>query len=302
APPSAEHPLGTDRLGRDVLARALAGGRVSLTIALSATAFTMLLGGALGSLAAAVGGAVDTVLTRAFDSLLAFPGFLLVLLVVAILGGGPRRRCWRWGWPARPSTSAWRGPTRGASCAASTCWRPWRWGRRGRGRSCGTPCPTSSAACWSRAPAPPRRSCWSRRRSPTWAWASRCPRRAGATCSRSPARSSRASHGRPWAPASSWRPPRCRSSSSPTACATGSTAAPDGYHLSTPAAAGHFPGQGGAHHVGLDTRRKARQLGRDGEHRGHRGLPRRRRPGADRGRGRRARPLRAGRGVHRWRR
>jgi len=88
APPSAEHPLGTDRLGRDVLARALAGGRVSLTIALSATAFTMLLGGALGSLAAAVGGAVDTVLTRAFDSLLAFPGFLLVLLVVAILGGG----------------------------------------------------------------------------------------------------------------------------------------------------------------------------------------------------------------------
>ncbi len=85
---SAEHPLGTDRLGRDVLARALAGGRVSLTIALSATVLTILLGGALGSVAATVGGAVDTVLARVFDALLAFPGFLLVLLVVAILGGG----------------------------------------------------------------------------------------------------------------------------------------------------------------------------------------------------------------------
>lgn len=85
---SAEHPLGTDRLGRDVLSRAMAGGRVSLTIALSATALTILLGGALGSVAATVGGAVDTALSRFFDALLAFPGFLLVLLVVAMLGGG----------------------------------------------------------------------------------------------------------------------------------------------------------------------------------------------------------------------
>src|SRR5690606_40951994 len=85
---SAEHPLGTDRLGRDVLSRALAGGRVSLTIALSATALTILLGGALGSVAATIGGAVDTALSRFFDALLAFPGFLLVLLVVAMLGGG----------------------------------------------------------------------------------------------------------------------------------------------------------------------------------------------------------------------
>lgn len=85
---SAEHPLGTDRLGRDVLSRALAGGRVSLTIALSATVLTILLGGALGVVAASVGGVVDTALSRVFDALLAFPGFLLVLLIVAILGGG----------------------------------------------------------------------------------------------------------------------------------------------------------------------------------------------------------------------
>ncbi len=85
---SAEHPLGTDGLGRDVLSRALAGGRVSLTIALCATALTMLLGATLGIAAAGVGGLVDTVLARAFDALLAFPGFLLILLVVTILGGG----------------------------------------------------------------------------------------------------------------------------------------------------------------------------------------------------------------------
>lgn len=85
---SSEHPLGTDNLGRDVLSRSLAGGRVSLTIALCATALTVLLGGVLGVLAAGLGGLTDTLLSRWFDALLAFPGFLLILLVVAILGGG----------------------------------------------------------------------------------------------------------------------------------------------------------------------------------------------------------------------
>ena len=85
---STEHPLGTDALGRDVFARALAGGRVSMTIALSATALTIVLGSLLGLIAAGVGGFTDTALSRFFDALLAFPGFLLILLVVAILGGG----------------------------------------------------------------------------------------------------------------------------------------------------------------------------------------------------------------------
>ncbi len=85
---SGAHPLGTDGLGRDVLSRALAGGRVSLTIALAATALTVALGALLGVLAAGAGGLTDTVLSRLFDALLAFPGFLLILLAVAILGGG----------------------------------------------------------------------------------------------------------------------------------------------------------------------------------------------------------------------
>lgn len=85
---SSEHPLGTDGLGRDVLARSLAGGRVSLLIALSAALLAVGVGGALGVVAAGAGGALDAVLARAFDALLAFPGFLLVLLAVSILGGG----------------------------------------------------------------------------------------------------------------------------------------------------------------------------------------------------------------------
>jgi ABC-type dipeptide/oligopeptide/nickel transport system permease subunit len=88
AEPSALHPLGTDNLGRDVLARSLAGGRVSLAIAGGATVLAVLLGLLTGLAAAGVRGAVDVVLTRAFDALLAFPGFLLVLLLVTILGGG----------------------------------------------------------------------------------------------------------------------------------------------------------------------------------------------------------------------
>jgi len=86
AQPSLTHPLGTDGLGRDVLSRSLTGGRVSLLI--GATALALGLGLALGTAAGGMGGALDTALTRAFDALLAFPGFLLVLLMVSILGGG----------------------------------------------------------------------------------------------------------------------------------------------------------------------------------------------------------------------
>jgi peptide/nickel transport system permease protein len=88
APPSGEHWLGTDQLGRDVLARSLAGGRVSLVIAGGATLLAVALGLLTGLAAAGLRGSVDVLLTRAFDALLAFPGFLLVLLLVTILGGG----------------------------------------------------------------------------------------------------------------------------------------------------------------------------------------------------------------------
>lgn len=88
AAPSAEHWLGTDALGRDVFARALTGGRVSLVIAAAATALALAIGLVSGLAAAGLGGSLDVLLARAFDALLAFPGFLLVLLLVAALGGG----------------------------------------------------------------------------------------------------------------------------------------------------------------------------------------------------------------------
>ncbi len=88
APPSARHWLGTDDLGRDIVTRALHGGRVSLSIALVSTILAVMLGTTLGMLSAGTGGLFETALTRVFDAILAFPGFLLVLLVVAILGGG----------------------------------------------------------------------------------------------------------------------------------------------------------------------------------------------------------------------
>src|SRR5207248_4379802 len=86
--PSPVHPLGTDQLGRDMLARILHGGRLSLGLSLAVTAITAAVGAALGSLAAAAaGGAVDVLLMRLVDILLAFP-FLLVALTISGLSGG----------------------------------------------------------------------------------------------------------------------------------------------------------------------------------------------------------------------
>jgi peptide/nickel transport system permease protein len=89
AEPSVVHPLGTDGHGRDVIARVLTGGRISVTIALSATLLALSLGIMTGLIAGGTGSIFDVILTRCADALLAFPGFLLVLLVVVILGGGP---------------------------------------------------------------------------------------------------------------------------------------------------------------------------------------------------------------------
>jgi len=86
--PNHHHLLGTDQLGRDVYSRIVHGARPSLTIGLGATAFA-LLGGSLLGIAAATGGRiVDEAIMRVADVFLAFPGLLLALVVVAILGPG----------------------------------------------------------------------------------------------------------------------------------------------------------------------------------------------------------------------
>jgi peptide/nickel transport system permease protein len=87
-PPSAEYPMGTDNFGRDVFTRFLYGGRVSLQVGLVATAIGASVGTLLGLLAGYYGGVFDAVISWLIDVLLAFPGILLALVVIAILGTG----------------------------------------------------------------------------------------------------------------------------------------------------------------------------------------------------------------------
>jgi ABC-type dipeptide/oligopeptide/nickel transport system permease subunit len=79
--------FGTDMLGRDVLSRLLVGGRLSLTIATSVVIITTIVGLVFGLIAGYYGGIPDLILMRICDILMAVPGLLLALCVVAILGG-----------------------------------------------------------------------------------------------------------------------------------------------------------------------------------------------------------------------
>lgn len=80
------HPLGTDQLGRDLLARIIGGIRISLSIVILAGAISAVLGTTLGVIAGYIGGWVDAVIMRLVDIQLAIPFILLILLVVAVVG------------------------------------------------------------------------------------------------------------------------------------------------------------------------------------------------------------------------
>lgn len=80
APPSSDHPLGTDDLGRDAFLRLMYGGRVSLTVAVAAAAATAIIGTVVGLIAGFFGGRLDAILMRVTDSVIALP--LLPLLIV----------------------------------------------------------------------------------------------------------------------------------------------------------------------------------------------------------------------------
>ncbi|MBW4024675.1 MAG: ABC transporter permease [Proteobacteria bacterium] len=84
--PDAHDWLGTDSIGRDMLSRLIYGGRTSVTIALVATFFTMLIGVGLGFLAASTNKLVDSILSRIVDVLLAMPILIFALMVFAVLG------------------------------------------------------------------------------------------------------------------------------------------------------------------------------------------------------------------------
>ena len=86
--PSAEHLIGTDHLGRDVLSRLMHGGRFSVSIAAIAVLITGVSGTLLGALSARLGGLFDEILMRTVDALLAFPDVLLALFLVFLIGPG----------------------------------------------------------------------------------------------------------------------------------------------------------------------------------------------------------------------
>jgi peptide/nickel transport system permease protein len=86
--PSLEHPLGVDPLGRDELSRIIYGARYSLVIGVVSVIVGLSIGTVLGAIAGFVGGKVDTLIMRAMDIMLAIPGLLLAIGLVAILGQG----------------------------------------------------------------------------------------------------------------------------------------------------------------------------------------------------------------------
>lgn len=86
--PSKEHLLGTDNLGRDTLTRLVYGARITFFISITSVFSGSLIGMILGTIAGYFGGKIDAVIMRATDVLLAFPGLLLAIAIVAILGTG----------------------------------------------------------------------------------------------------------------------------------------------------------------------------------------------------------------------
>jgi peptide/nickel transport system permease protein len=86
--PSAEHPLGTDKLGRDLLSRILVGARPALIIPIGVVFFAVLIGAPLGALAGYKGGWLDEVIMRITDLFLAFPSLLLAMAIASALGRG----------------------------------------------------------------------------------------------------------------------------------------------------------------------------------------------------------------------
>lgn len=83
-----DHLLGADELGRDLLSRIIYGARISLTIGFVSVALGLFLGAPLGAISGYYGGKIDLITQRFIDILMAFPGMLLAIMVVSVLGVG----------------------------------------------------------------------------------------------------------------------------------------------------------------------------------------------------------------------
>jgi peptide/nickel transport system permease protein len=102
----ARHPLGTDRLGRDVLALLAYGARVTLLVSLAATAGALAIGVSIGTLAGYLGGIADEVLMRITEAFQTVPGFILALALVTVMGASVTSIV------VAIAASSWTGPAR----------------------------------------------------------------------------------------------------------------------------------------------------------------------------------------------
>jgi len=87
-PPSAAHLLGTDDFGRDILSRVIYGARISMLLGLGAVAISTVLATAIGVVSGYYGGRIDAALQRCIDTMMAFPGLVVLLTIMAMLGQG----------------------------------------------------------------------------------------------------------------------------------------------------------------------------------------------------------------------
>lgn len=86
-PPSFQHPMGTDEAGRDLLARVLQGGRISLMVGVISTIVSLIVGVSYGAIAGYMGGKIDNVMMRFVDILYAIPYILIVIVLLSVFGG-----------------------------------------------------------------------------------------------------------------------------------------------------------------------------------------------------------------------
>ena len=86
-PPSLQHPMGTDEAGRDLLARVLQGGRISLMVGIISTIVSLIIGVSYGAIAGYLGGRIDNVMMRLVDIIYSIPYILLVVVLLNVFGG-----------------------------------------------------------------------------------------------------------------------------------------------------------------------------------------------------------------------